>query len=123
MGKNYSLNDARNYAREFQETRSLDNIDYMKFAKSLKMFAEKSEEADFKIMINKYIELVEINGNIIYDKKFSKRKKIILRPIFRVCSTKSTVSGPVALVSTAESFSRSLLPMPWMVDATILRML
>lgn len=76
MGKNYSLNDARNYAKEFYELGKLNEIDYMKFGKSLKMFAEKSEEANFKMIINKYIELVEIHGNIMHDNKFSNRKKI-----------------------------------------------
>lgn len=68
MKEKYTIKDAKQFSEEFENIQSLNEIDYLKFAKSLKIFAELDENVYFKRTLNKYIELEEIYRTGIIEK-------------------------------------------------------
>jgi hypothetical protein len=59
MNKKYNLEDAKEFVREFESIQTIGQVNYLNFAKSMKMFTEKNDDLNFKRIINKYLELTE----------------------------------------------------------------
>lgn len=66
MKEKYNIRDAKQFSDEFENIQNLNEVDYIKLAKSLKIFAEQGQDVYFKRTVNKYVQLAEVyRGGII----------------------------------------------------------
>ncbi len=74
--KRYSVNDAREFLESFRKVKDLNNVDYIKLAKSLKVFAERDESIHFRDLVDKYVRLAEDYKRGVFEKDFRNRTQV-----------------------------------------------
>lgn len=68
MKEKYNIRNAKKFSDEFENIQNLNEVDYIKLAKSLKVFAEQGHDAYFKRTVNKYVQLAEVYRRGIIEK-------------------------------------------------------